>query len=68
MKKIITDKAAFFREACGNAARVWVLAGEPGPVEVYVEGRWIMVTIQPNGQKRPPHRRAEDATGQESEK
>jgi hypothetical protein len=55
---------AALREICGAAARVWTLTARPGkepePMSeyIYVEHRWVMVTIQYNGEEKPPRRRA----------
>ena len=57
---------AMLQEACASVARQWVLAANPHrapqPFEyyVYVEGRWVWVRIQFNGEEKPPRRRASD--------
>jgi hypothetical protein len=58
---------AMLKEACDSAARQWVLAADPNrepepyEEETYINGRWVMVSIQYNGEKMAPRRRAGDA-------
>lgn len=55
------NKAAL-REVCSTAARVWSLSGSPKKFEhyTYVNNRWVLVTVEFNGEEAPPKRRAED--------
>ncbi len=47
------------REICGAAARVWVLLGaKPMKEYIYVDHRWVMLTLQYNGEEAAPRRRA----------
>lgn len=58
---------AMLKETCDSAARQWVLAAtpnrepEPYETETYINKRWVRVTIDFNGEKKPPCRRAGDA-------
>lgn len=70
----MTHKDAYLREAAGHAARVWVLSGaKPTKLHIYVDNRWVEISLRYNGEEAPPHRRAEDkesdflAPGKDSE-
>ncbi len=55
------DKSVYLREACDNAARVWVLTGaKPGTFYTYIGGKWAEVSIRFDGEANPPRRRVED--------
>ena len=55
------DASTYLREVLGAAARMWVLAGAKVYKEyIYVENRWVMVTLAYNGEENPPRRREAD--------
>ncbi len=63
MRQQRRDEAAYLRLACDNAARAWVMARAPENTKeyVYVEKRWVLVTICHNGEEEAaPRRRADD--------
>lgn len=61
-EKATINQDVYLREAAGNAARVWVLTGaKPAKLYVYVDRRWVEVSLAYNGEEAAPRRRAEDA-------
>lgn len=67
-KKVAINQDVFLREACGNAARVWVLAGaKPTKQYTYVDNRWVEISIRFNGEEAPPRRREGEMTADEKQ-
>ena len=60
-RRVTPDKSVYLKEACGNAARVWVLNGaKPEKIHIFVEYRWVEVGLKYNGEENPPRRREAD--------
>lgn len=56
------DQKRIMREIVGCLARAWVLVGAPDVTKeyIYVDHRWVEITIQYNGELEQPRRRVED--------
>lgn len=49
-------------EVASSLARVWVLSGAPEDTNlyIYVDRKWVEITIRHNGELEQPRRRVED--------
>lgn len=58
----MSEHQQVMREVVSCLARVWVLSSAPTTTKehVYVDGKWVEITIQYNGDLEQPRRRAGD--------
>jgi len=56
------DEKRIMLEVFGCLARTWVLSSAPNSIReyIYVDGKWVEITIKYNGEMDMPRRRAED--------